>query len=91
MNSASFIRQIEDEAGRRRIPRRSLPMLDKGRVYTDGFWLDVSSPPATVRFEMFQMERQVRTPVFETYDPAEALRLVLWHADTAARKASVLR
>lgn len=84
----AFLRAIENEARRRRIPLKHLPQLDRGRAYSDGFWLDIATPPATVRYEMFHWERNVRTPVFETYDPAEAVRLILWHADSCARKAT---
>jgi hypothetical protein len=83
----AFLKSIEVEARSRRIPLKYLPQLDKGRALTAGYWLDVHASP-TVRFEMFHWERDVRTPVFETYDPAEALRLILWHADTCARKAA---
>jgi hypothetical protein len=83
----AFLRAVEDEARRRRIPLKYLPQLDKGRGLSDGFWLHVVAPPAMPRYEMFQMERNVRTPIFDTYDVTEAERLVLQHADRAARKA----
>ena len=83
----AFLREIEAEAKRRRIPLKYLPRLDKGRGYSDGLWLLVVVPPSTPRYEMFQMERNARTPIFETYDAWEAERLILLHADRAARKA----
>jgi hypothetical protein len=86
-SAGNFFRNLQDEARRRRIPLRYLPQLDKGRGLSDGFWLDIVPPP-TIRYEMFHWERNVRTPVFETYDPAEAERLILWHADSCARKAT---
>lgn len=83
----AFLREVEDEAKRRRIPLKHLPQLDKGRGYTDGLWLLVAVPPRTPRYEMFLMERNLRTPIFETYDVLEAERLILQHADRSARKA----
>ena len=83
----AFLRSIEEEAKRRRIPLKYLPQLDKGRGLSDGFWLQIVVPPSTPRYEMFQMERNVRTPIFDTYDVMEAERLVLQHADKSARKA----
>jgi hypothetical protein len=85
MTPATFFTSVQEEARRRRIPLKHLPQLDKGRDLTDGYWLYVRQGPDC--FEMFHWERNVRTPVFETYDAAEAERLLLWHADTLARKA----
>lgn len=87
MSPTAFLRALEAECRRRRIPLKHLPQLDKGRGLSPGYWLDVHERP-TVRFEMFHWDKTGRTPVFETYDPAEAERLILWHADTAARKAN---
>jgi hypothetical protein len=86
LTPTAFLRAIEAECRRRHIPTKHLPQLDKGRGLSPGYWLDVHERP-TARYEMFHWEKNVRTPVFETYDPAEAERLILWHADTAARKA----
>ncbi len=87
VSPTAFLRKVEDEAKRRRIPLKYLPQLDKGRGLSDGFWLQIVVPPYTPRYEMFQMERNVRTPIFDTYDMSEAERLVLQHADKSARKA----
>lgn len=87
MTPTAFLRDIEAECRRRRIPTKHLPRLNKGRGFEPGYWLDVVETP-TLRFEMFHWDKTGRTPVFETYDPAEAERLILWHADTAARKAN---
>ena len=84
MSPTAFLRDIEAECRRRRIPTKHLPQLNKGRGLSDGFWLDVIESP-TLRFEMFFWERNVRTPIFETYDRAEAERLIFWHAETMAR------
>ncbi len=83
----AFLRAVESEARRRRIPLKYLPQLDKGRGCGDGYWLEVVVRPATPRYEMFLMERNVRTPIFDTYDVLEAERLILQHADKAARRA----